>query len=214
MIGIYKITSPTNKIYVGQSINIKKRFKDYLLDKTKYKNQIRLVNSINKYGIENHIFEILEICEFNQLNICERKWQDFYNVIGEQGLNCKLQNCNDKSGKLSEETKLKISLSNKGKNLGNKKSKESIEKSASKIRGTHLSNEHKEKISKAHKGKKLSQKQIKAIQKSHSKKVICLDTNKIWNSAKECSKFVNINYYTLMGYLNGSRTNKTNLKYV
>lgn len=27
--GIYKITSPTNKIYVGQSIDIEKRWKKY-----------------------------------------------------------------------------------------------------------------------------------------------------------------------------------------
>jgi len=119
MIGIYKITSPTNKIYVGQSVNIEKRFNDYLLDKTKYKNQIRLVNSINKYGIKNHVFEILEECKFEQLNICERKWQDFYNVIGKQGLNCKLQSCNGKSGKLSEETKNKIRNSNFGKKRNN-----------------------------------------------------------------------------------------------
>ena len=29
MIGIYKITSPTKRIYIGQSINIEKRFKSY-----------------------------------------------------------------------------------------------------------------------------------------------------------------------------------------
>ena len=29
MIGIYKITSPTGKIYIGQSINLKRRFRDY-----------------------------------------------------------------------------------------------------------------------------------------------------------------------------------------
>jgi len=29
MIGIYKITSPSNKVYIGQSINIEKRFKSY-----------------------------------------------------------------------------------------------------------------------------------------------------------------------------------------
>ena len=27
-IGIYKITSPSNRIYIGQSVNIKERFKD------------------------------------------------------------------------------------------------------------------------------------------------------------------------------------------
>ena len=30
MIGIYKITSPTNRVYIGQSVNIKKRFRSYI----------------------------------------------------------------------------------------------------------------------------------------------------------------------------------------
>jgi predicted GIY-YIG superfamily endonuclease len=30
-IGIYKITSPSNKIYIGQSINIERRIKQYKL---------------------------------------------------------------------------------------------------------------------------------------------------------------------------------------
>ena len=29
MIGIYKITSPNNRVYIGQSINIEKRFIGY-----------------------------------------------------------------------------------------------------------------------------------------------------------------------------------------
>ena len=29
MIGIYKITSPDKKIYIGQSVNLKRRLKDY-----------------------------------------------------------------------------------------------------------------------------------------------------------------------------------------
>lgn len=65
-IGIYKITSPSGKIYIGQSRNISKRWNNY-----KYlscKNQTKLYNSFLKYGVEKHIFEILEICTEDILN--------------------------------------------------------------------------------------------------------------------------------------------------
>ena len=58
MIGIYKITNPTNKIYIGQSTNIGNRFKHYKsLD---CKRQSSLYKSFLKHGVENHNFEIIE----------------------------------------------------------------------------------------------------------------------------------------------------------
>jgi hypothetical protein len=57
-----------------------------------------------KYGFSTHVFEILEECEVEELNVRERYYQDFYNVLGPMGLNCKIQGTNDKSGYLSEET--------------------------------------------------------------------------------------------------------------
>jgi group I intron endonuclease len=60
MIGIYKITSPSGKIYIGQSTNIENRFNSYrILD---CKKQIKLYNSLKKYGWDNHIKEIVEEC--------------------------------------------------------------------------------------------------------------------------------------------------------
>ena len=112
MIGIYKITSPTNKIYIGQSIDIENRFTKYkCLD---CKNQIRLYNSLKKYGFNKHKFEIVLECGIDDLNDNERYYQDLYLAIGKNGLNCKLTKSNDKSGLLSEETKVKIGKSNKG----------------------------------------------------------------------------------------------------
>lgn len=102
MIGIYKITSPTNRVYIGQSVNIEKRWKDYNLLKN-CKPQIKLYRSLIKYGIINHKFEIIEECSIEQLNERERYWQDYYNVLGLMGLNCILQKTGDKSGKDSIE---------------------------------------------------------------------------------------------------------------
>jgi len=113
MIGIYKITSPSNKIYIGQSNNIFNRIYNY--EKLDCKNQIKLYNSLTKYGFNNHNFEILELCGESDLNYWERYYQDLYDVINpEKGLNLKLTSIADKSGTLSEETKLKIKISNTG----------------------------------------------------------------------------------------------------
>ncbi len=58
MVGIYKIISPNNKIYIGQSVNIEKRWIHYrLLD---CKKQPKIYRSILKYGFKNHIFEKLK----------------------------------------------------------------------------------------------------------------------------------------------------------
>lgn len=83
-IGIYKITSPSNKIYIGQSLNIEKRLKSY--QKLKCKGQIKLYNSLLKYGYYNHKVEILEICSVDELNDLEIHYIKLYNSCKE-GLN-------------------------------------------------------------------------------------------------------------------------------
>lgn len=120
MIGIYKITSPSGKIYIGQSNNIEKRLKDYLKEYDSMSSQKRLYNSFLKHGSENHIFEIIEECEFDLINERERYWQDYYNVIGLNGLNCILTQTNEKRKILSKETRDKLSNSLKGKLAGEK----------------------------------------------------------------------------------------------
>jgi group I intron endonuclease len=89
MIGIYKITSPTGRIYIGQAVSIEKRKKSY--EKSKCKGQTRLYASLVKYGFCEHLFEVIEECSIEELNTRERHWQDFYDVLGLKGLNCKLQ---------------------------------------------------------------------------------------------------------------------------
>ena len=126
-IGIYKITSPSKRVYVGQSINIEKRFREYLKIKN-CRSQRKLYNSFKKYGVKNHKFEILEICKTYQLNKKERFYQEKFDVI-KKGLNCRLTKTKSKSGQLSEETRQKMSLSSLGsKNsfFGKKHSKKKI----------------------------------------------------------------------------------------
>ena len=58
MTGIYKITSPTGRVYIGQSVDIEQRFKDY--NRRPATRQVRLNKSFIKHGIENHLFEVIE----------------------------------------------------------------------------------------------------------------------------------------------------------
>lgn len=102
MIGIYRITNPKGRVYVGQSVDIEKRHKNYQT-LANCKSQLKLYRSLVKYGFSNHIFEVVEECKVEELNTTERCWQDFYNVLVE-GLNCRLTATKDKSGKCSKES--------------------------------------------------------------------------------------------------------------
>ena len=168
MIGIYKITNPKGKVYIGQSVNIEKRFFDYSPLKIKVKSQIKLYNSLNKYSPNNHVFEIIDECSINYLNEKERYWQEFYNSI-EDGLNCRYTKTNDKSGYMSLESKLKMSNSRIGK-------PQTIE--------------HKTKITNSKIGRKLSEDTKKKISDSHLKidkeiKSKCGKKPIGWNFSKE-----------------------------
>jgi group I intron endonuclease len=111
MTGIYKITNPKGKVYIGQSVNIKNRILSY---KTGHcKGQGGIYNSIKKHGWGSHSFEVVKVCDVDSLNFWERNYQDYYNSVND-GLNCRAVKSEDKSGYLSNETKKKISLSKKG----------------------------------------------------------------------------------------------------
>ena len=128
MIGIYKITNPKGKIYIGQSIDIEKRKLQYIY-LSKYSLGRKIKNSIKKYGWNNHTHEIIEECSIDKLDERELYWGEYYNVLGKNGLNLKLGNSR---GLVSNETKILMS----------KRAKEI------------MTEEHKEKLSKAKLGKK------------------------------------------------------------
>lgn len=78
MIGIYKITNKiNNKCYIGQSINIERRWKEHLNDDIKLDRAIG--KAFKKYGINNFTFEIIEICLEEQLDEKEIYWINYYN---------------------------------------------------------------------------------------------------------------------------------------
>ena len=148
MIGIYKITSPTKKVYIGQSVDIKNRLSKY--KKLKCKAQPAIYNSLLKYGFDKHKFEILCECNIEELNDKERYYQDAFSATGKNGLNCKLTTASYRSGKFSKESKLKMSESQKGK----KHSEETKRKMSEAGKGREHSEEHKLKNSEAKKGER------------------------------------------------------------
>lgn len=198
MTGIYKITSPSNKIYIGSSINIFNRIKYY--KSFNCKGQIKLYNSLKKHGWNNHKFEILEECNLDELYKKERYYGDLFNVLSDEGLNLILPNNGEIKKGVSDETRKKMSESKKGiKNtFYNKKH----------------SNESKLKISLSKIGKIPHNKGKKGILNYNMSKIV-LDTQSgiYYKSCKECSIYNEINYNTLRSYLNGSNKNKSRFIY-
>jgi group I intron endonuclease len=149
MVGIYKVTSPSGRVYVGQSIDIEHRFYEYSL-LTNCESQIKLFRSLKKHGADKHIFEVLEECDIKHLNKRERYYQDYYNVL-EEGLNCRLTTTSDKSGKNSLESNIKRSKTMKG--VKRAPRPDVVERNKIVHSGKTITKEHREAISKKLKGK-------------------------------------------------------------
>ena len=83
--GIYKIENLINhKVYIGQSINIKIRWKNHLkVSKNPNSDcyEYPLYKAFRKYGINNFSFEILEECSKDSLNQRERYYINKYNSL-------------------------------------------------------------------------------------------------------------------------------------
>jgi group I intron endonuclease len=215
MIGIYKITNPKNKVYIGQSVNIMIRWSNHK-DLKKSKSQPKLHNSILKYGIENHKFEIIQECLFEELNELERYYQEIYNCIS-NGLNCKLTDTKEKKAVFSEETKKKISKSLTGKKLtlehrkslskaqtGLKRSPEAIKKSATSRTGLKQSDNFRKKMSEIQKGKN----------NSFAKIVLNIETGIFYDTAIEAAASIGWTYNRMNHYMNGRTKTKLPFIYV
>lgn len=88
MYSIYKITSPTGRVYIGLSKNIKQRFKDYR--KLKCSDQPKLFRTFKKYGVRMHSFTVIhkqipDVCEAKRL---ERLYISLFKSNSKKGLNC------------------------------------------------------------------------------------------------------------------------------
>lgn len=236
MIGIYKITSPSGKIYIGQSVNIEKRIKSYKY--LRYNKQHRIYLSVSKYGIDSHKFEVIEECIVEELNNRERYWQDFYNSTGPNGLNCLLQKTSDKSGYVSLETRIIISKSRSGIKPNYKNNKERIENIRKALTGKKLSDSHRKSLSDSHKGIKMTaenvdklrarmtgykfnddfKKKMSAVQSggnnSFAKITLNTETGIYYMTASEAAESIGWTYNRFNHYINGRTKRKLPFIYV
>lgn len=189
--GIYKITSPSNKVYIGQSVDIRGRVSKY--KHLKCNKQERLYRSLVKYGFSSHKIEIVIECHASELNKMERYYQDLFCCIGKDGLNCVLTRSDEKRYECSEITRKRKSESLKGRivspetrakisksHMGKKMSPEAIRKGVEKRKGLIVPVNRRLKISKSHKGKIKSRTHLENISKAKTGHSVSQETkNKI-----------------------------------
>jgi len=193
--GIYKITSPNGRVYIGQSLDIKRRFDQYRRIDKGCSSSPKLYRSLLKYGSEKHKFELIESCSIDLLNEIERKWQDHYNATSNENLNCILTKTDSKSGvgkSISEKQKAQISLVHKGK-VYSQETRNKIKLARSK---QIITEEHKRKISEG--GGRL---------------VLNVESGVFHNSAKEASETYGIKHNSFICRLIGKVRNNSNLIY-
>lgn len=172
---LYKITNQlNNKVYIGQTNN-KYRWRQHrYYSKFPEKTKQYIHYTIKKYGIDNFTYEIIaqsltqeganetETILISQYNSCNKEYG--YNIMP-GGSNISGKDHPNYGKKVSLETKMKMSISAKGKNTWTKG------KSSSK-QGTKLSPEQKMKISQTLTGKVQSKETIeKRINKIKNNKI-------------------------------------------
>lgn len=157
--GIYKITSPTGAIYIGQTRDFNKR-------KSTHKNskldQRDITVSFQEYGFENHLFEMLHEMPFDVLESELMQYETFFiKQYKEAGF--RLLNMNDGGGgygyKHTEENKKLMSEIAKQRGVN----PELIKKMHEANRGKTLSDERKEKIRQSLLGRKHTPERIAKI---------------------------------------------------
>lgn len=186
--GIYKITNPSGKIYIGQSIDIIKRMRAYNNYECYKSDTSKIFNSIKKHGWDKHKVEIIHRCNINELDKLEIYYIEVYQSLNpEIGLNLKMGGAN---GVHSDETIRKMKLSHS--------------------KRKPITNETKLKMGIAHKGKVTTfglKHSIEAINK------ISISSNKRWEEYhKNKSKQINV-IYKLTSNFNGVHLKKHKLKY-
>ena len=174
------------KCYIGQSVNIERRFDEH----KKYTNRTGkyLHNSMNKYGVDNFSFEIIEECKKSELSEREKYWISYYNSTSPNGYN--LTNGGDggntfqyRTKEQMEDTKRKISEVTSGENNG--------------FYGKHHSEETKEYLRKINLGKTISEETKNKISKAKIGHYVAEQTKeKISEATKK--QWQDINFKTLM----------------
>lgn len=165
MVGIYKIENTLNgKLYIGQSWDIRKRWNSH----KKWSTNPFLSRSFNKYGIENFKFDVIKEVYKSKFKHFTQKILDEY-----EKFYIKRYNTTDRN--------LGYNISSGGERNPNFNGKAML--------GKHHSEESRKKISDSSKGQKsywfgkhLSQESIQKRTKLQAKRILCIETNEIFDS--------------------------------
>lgn len=166
---VYKYTSPSNKVYIGQTCRSLDR---RAYEGKGYVHSTHFYSAILKYGFKNFKRDILkDNLTLKEANYWEEYYIKYYNSTDrEKGYNIQFGGDNRK---VSEETKLKIRKYMAGNNP--MKNPEVVKKVAQKNTGRHYSEESNKRKSEAHK-----------------KRILCVELDKIYNSRNEAAKEVGV----------------------
>lgn len=147
--GIYTITAPSGKQYVGSAERFSTRWRlhrHHLADGSHHNKP--LLNAYKKYGAEQMVFEILLVCRKEDLLMFEQRAID---ILDPQYNLCRIAG-SPQGVKRSKETLAKISAASKGR----VHSDESRAKMSESWVGRIFTEEHRAKISKARMGHSVS----------------------------------------------------------
>lgn len=202
---IYKITSPSGKIYIGQTNNLKRRQREYKY--MKCKKQVKLYNSFQFHGYSNHVYSILfeGICNNAILDELEIEFISIFNSF-KSGLNMSTGGAGRRGFKMNENQRLGLAAVRHRKasditkqrmsdtRTGVKRSKQTCENISKAKAGVPKSDAHKKSMSISRKGKSIRRRRCSRP-----------DTGVVYDSIKELAEAMNINYSALR-----SRLRKTN----
>lgn len=142
--GIYCILNKVNgKRYIGQTVDFSKRLSGHRCALIKGVHScVHLQHAYDLYGIDAFDFFVLERCELDVIDSREDFWITHYRSNkGEYGYNVRTSPVTNRGVRLSDKTKLLMSLSHR-----HKKSPESVKKSADTRRGTKRTDQQKRRI--------------------------------------------------------------------
>lgn len=142
MVGIYKILSPTGKVYIGQSFDLNKRKNNYRF--LGCKSQSKLYRSLLRHSWDKHSFEVIHDLpdDINPEIVTryEQLYMDLYKDCGIELLNLREAGL---QGPLSPEDRLKL-IGRPSPTKGRKQSLQTRQNRSNSMKGVKKTQQHKE----------------------------------------------------------------------
>lgn len=165
---VYKITSPSNKIYIGQTLMVDSRgkrrdhmtrFKEHVAEAMSLARGCKILNNaIRKYPLDQFKVEIITICHVNVLDMYETYCIKHYNSLEPNGYNVRTGGANGTHSEASRQRMSESKMGEKNYNYGKPRTdatkahiSEAKKGEKHHFYGKTFTDVHKQKLSKAHK---------------------------------------------------------------